>query len=441
MLEPVATITAPLIGVFPSVPRDPEKAQLQKDIVPAVAKSGGITEETLKQALAKTLKTLPSDSYAEKAAYVYYEDEYESDVASEAYSSASSTLNGESPPTSIANTSVTTDVVGFFNNFTGKVKDQVKSPFSKSHAFLEKVLKLLSKEKHKIEDAFAVFDKLSSYLKDREYEKLPDFGDLCDRVPSLRGNLERMEEVLNSIKDEFKDKSIYQRQDKDVSPQEKQAYLDKRDRVEKGLASLKPVIEDLDNIIGILKEGENSDKQTFTVRVVTGILTFAGYILTLGASAGLTTISGTPVFLVGFFINMGVDIHQYQLKQDIKKWSSFKTTLNDLTKKNPLVAEDEVINGLLADQHRTQTQLIRSVSSLQSDNQTLAEMDQKLITSVSNLQADNTKIGQTQTQLINTVNQLQTRAENAEKKLEVVEAKLDSILRLLEANQTIMSKA
>ncbi len=176
-------------GIVSSAFSEKEQPKGYVDRVP-VAKKSIFTKEELQHAVTEALKNVSSDS--EKTAYVYYD---ESDVAFETYPSAP---NGENLTDSTESTSVKADVVGFFSSLTGKV---------------------FGKEKHKIEDVFVVFDKLRSYLKDREYEKLPGFSELCTKTPNLADNLEEMESALSSINDEFKDRSIYKKLDKNVSLQ------------------------------------------------------------------------------------------------------------------------------------------------------------------------------------------------------------------------------
>ncbi len=165
------------------------------------------------------------------------------------------------------------------------------------------------------------------------------------------------------------------------------------------------------------------------MRVVTGILTFAGYILAICASYGIA-VTATPAFLTGFFINIGVDTHQYQLKQEIKKWESFQKTLIDLSEKNPLITEKDVINGLLADQHRMSMQqnaALDNVNGLIAD-QHRAQMQQAIkLDNISTQQAaalenvDKAIANQTKTVEVLAAELKAKNEENAELKTRVAE--------------------
>ncbi len=329
------TATAPQTGVFLSAYQ--EKAPLQKSSVP-ITKSY-ITKENLQHAVSEALKEVFSDSDSEKTAYIYYE----SDVIPETYPSAP---NGESLTDSTEDANVKANVVGFFDSFTGKAKEQFKSTFPNGYEFLEKVF---NKKTHTEKEAFAIFDGLLSCLKSREYEKLPDFAKLCAETPDLVSNLEKMETDLEKIKEDFHDKLIYRKLEDGASREETDIWLEKRSNVENGLASLEPGIKSLEAVINSLKEGLPSEKKSFSIRMFTGLLSGIRYII--GFLGGV----GAPLFFSSHLSNLGFETKQYFLKQKIREWENFKKPLDKLSKKNPLL-EKEVINGVLLQQHRAQTQ-------------------------------------------------------------------------------------
>jgi len=334
--------TPPVIGTrSPFHIKEKEQLKPKPHAVPVAASY--ISEEKLSLALDEALKAQSPASEAPVAS--------ESETAN-LYPSAP---NGEATQSA----SDKTPIVSFFNDLTGKIQNQAQSTFPKGYAFLEKVF---NKKEPTAKDAFAIFDGICSSLDAQEYKNLPDFEGLCEKAPGLEKSLENLKEKLDSIKDVFKEKWIYQGIDRKAVPEEKyQSWLDKRDTVEKGLASLEPAIKNVDAAISSLKDELLSEEQSFSVRVITGILTGIGYVATLCHGPGVL------LFSLSLSTNLGVDTRQFLLKQKIKEWEDFKKPLKKLSDE-PLLTEKKVINGILADQNRTQTKLVTSVNQ-QSEGQ------------------------------------------------------------------------
>ncbi len=351
------------MGKYPHAYTEKEAVPPQVTVSP-IAKSY-ITKENLQNALQKAAETLSADS--EKTTHTS-----ERDTTSDAYPSAP---NGASVTASAR--SAGNPVKVFSNGLTEKFeiltnrekfKSQAKLTFPITYSFLDKVF---NKQKHTMKDAFAIFNEIRSYLEERKYEKLPDFAGLCDKASSLTKNLENMETALDSIKQDFHDESIYQALE-GASEEETQAWYDKRARVEKGLNSLGPTIKNLDEIINFLNHDVLSTEQSFGVRMITSLISGIGYIIAFTGGVG------APLFCTSLLASFGIESKQYSLKQDIKKWESFKKLLDGLRDKNPLM-EEEVINQLLANNYRNQN-AIKSLVEDKNQIQTEAneQVDKKL---------------------------------------------------------------
>ncbi len=349
MLEPVATMRAPLIGVFPSAYQ--EKSQLQKSSVP-VAKSY-ITKEKLEHAISEALKEVSSDSDSEKTAYVYYD---ESDVVSETYPSAP---NGATEQSADG----TANTIGFFDNLTGKAQKHAKSTFPNCYKFLEKAF---SKKPSTPKDAFAAFDNIRSSLEKEEYKNLSGFEKMSDDTKAqIEAQLNKLKDRLDFIAEDFKDEWIYQipkdKDGKELSHEDKELHIwyAKRTKVEDGLAALSPTVKSISAVIDSLENELPPDERSFLVRLTTSFATCIGYVV--GLCGGVST----PLFAGALAVNLEFERRQFLQKQKVNEWKEFKKSLDELINKNPLV-KGEVMNRLLGSNFTTQASIINTLEQMKA---------------------------------------------------------------------------
>ncbi len=390
-----------------------EKEQPQPKLHAVPVAASYFTEEKLQSALEKAVETLSISS--------------ETTAVSESETSSlySSAQNGASLDESRQSASHTASVASFFSSSFGKIQSQAQSTFPKGYAFLEKVF---NQKGPTAKDAFAIFDGICSSLDKQEYKNLPDFAGLCEKAPELETHLEELKNSLNLIEDDFKKASIYQ-MPSDVSGKEYQSWLDQRSKVETGLASLGPATKSLDIIIGSLKSQLLSEEQSFSVRILTGMLTGLGYVATACGFPGVVLFAGSLA------TNLGFETKQFLSKQKIKEWETFKKPLDELINKNPLSEDEVFINRMMANANAANLSHTGAIQGTQDAIKALQEQTIKAL----EVKAD----------------EALKRAETAEKiaaennqKLGIMETKLDAMTNLMqmilerqEKNVVISSKA
>ncbi len=240
------------------------------------------------------------------------------------------------------------------------------------------------------EYAFAFFDECLCFLNKSAQGDLPDFEKFCVAVPSLRQNLVNAITALDSIKDIFKDASLFQSKPENLDEKAFQARLEKLQKIASAMTALKPIQNDIETVEKSFKSTLPSEKKSYFIRVFNGVVSSFCTLLSLFS---IPTAAISLLFSLG---NLAFESRNHGIQQGSSEWKSVRKSIQKLNKCNP--SKEEEVFPIIAtlqtqqktvhqEQERTQQELESTKAKLAETQQELADVKQLMLSKLQALEA------------------------------------------------------